>query len=140
MTGIHKGQVGIFHAVREAIAISVGIERVGSGLGTAHVNTAAVLDSVEESVAVTVIILGIGSQVPFLGVGQAITVGIAEGSVGAILGPGRGFPGGSIVIWIKAVGEFVGIRKAIVVAIPGSAGRHDKVIDEEVLVGSTHAG
>ncbi|MBT22498.1 hypothetical protein CMK17_21555 [Candidatus Poribacteria bacterium] len=128
-----------FLAVAEAVA--VGIVAVWVGFtGIDHRISVGILLAVGQTVAVGIIILGIGAQVTLLGVGQSIAVRIAEGPVGTVRGPGRGFPNRSVVVGVKAVGDLIGIRKTIVVAVPGSAGRHDKIVNEEVLVGSTHAG
>ena len=128
-----------FLAVAEAVA--VGIVAVWVGFtGIDHRISVGILLAVGQTVAVGIIILGIGAQVTLLGVGQSIAVRIAEGPVGTVRGPGRGFPNRSVVVGVKAVGDLIGIRKTIVVAVPGSAGGHDKIVNEEVLVGSTHAG
>ncbi|MBT22499.1 hypothetical protein CMK17_21560 [Candidatus Poribacteria bacterium] len=132
MTGVNEGQAGILHAIREPITIGVDRERVGSGLGVADIDATAVLDTIEEVVAVGVGILRISAEILFLGVGQGVSVGISEGPVGTVPGPGGRLANRSVVIVVQVIGSFPVPGKAVPIVVFASGCCDHQVVDDDV--------
>ena len=119
--------------VAQAVVVGVGVEGVGVLAGVVDA-VGAGLDAVGDAVAVGVGVARIGARGRFLGVGEAVLVGVAGGAVGVgIAGVERVRVALDLVAVVEAVsvgvrvagigarGFFLGVGEAVLVGVAGGA-------------------